>query len=155
MPSQLPYRDCVGIVLLNRDGLVFAGERIGMTGAWQMPQGGIDKGESPGDAALRELAEETSVTQAKILDQTPDWLTYDLPPELVGKAWKGRYRGQRQLWYAMAFEGRNSEIDIHGVEHPEFSSWKWMTTGQIMAAIVPFKRDVYAEVFAVFADLTA
>lgn len=102
MPTQLPYRDCVGIVLLNTDGLILAGERLGLPGSWQMPQGGIDKGETPRDAALRELEEETGTAKARIIKQTTEWLTYDLPPELLGKAWKGRYRGQRQLWFALS-----------------------------------------------------
>ncbi len=155
MPTQLPYRDCVGIVLLNTDGLILAGERLGLPGSWQMPQGGIDKGETPRDAALRELEEETGTAKARIIKQTTEWLTYDLPPELLGKAWKGRYRGQRQLWFAMAFDGSDDEIDIHGVDHPEFASWKWMSAADILKAIVPFKRDVYSEVFEAFADLTA
>ena len=155
MPTQLPYRDCVGIVLLNADGQILAGERLGLPGSWQMPQGGIDKGETPRDAALRELEEETGTAKARIIKQTTEWLTYDLPPELLGKAWKGRYRGQRQLWFAMAFDGSDDEIDSHGVDHPEFSSWKWMSAADILKAIVPFKRDVYSEVFEAFADLTA
>ena len=155
MPTQLPYRDCVGIVLFNTDGLILAGERLGLPGSWQMPQGGIDKGEEPREAALRELEEETGTAKAQIIEQTTEWLTYDLPPELVGKAFKGRYRGQRQLWFAMMFEGSDNEIDVHGVDHPEFASWQWMTRADILATIVPFKRDVYAEVFEAFADLTA
>ncbi len=155
MPTQLPYRDCVGIVLLNADGLIFVGERVGLPGSWQMPQGGIDKSEEPRAAALRELEEETGTPNARIIRQTTDWLTYDLPPDLVGKAWKGRYRGQRQLWFAMAFEGSDQDINIHDVEHPEFASWQWMTRADILDAIIAFKRDVYAEVFEAFADLTA
>ncbi len=155
MPADLPYRDCAGAVLINRDGLIFAGERIGMPGAWQMPQGGIDKGESPQEAALRELEEETGVRNSTIVAQTPEWLTYDLPEHLIGKALKGHYRGQRQLWLAMAFRGDDAEIDISAVEHPEFESWEWMRPKDIMRVIVPFKRNVYAQIFEAFADLTA
>ena len=141
------------MVLLDGGGKIFAAQRIDMPGSWQMPQGGIDKGESPRDAALRELAEEIGTARAEILAETRDWLTYDLPPELLGKALKGRYRGQKQKWFAMRFTGTDAEIDIAGVDHPEFDAWRWMTPGDVLAAIVPFKRDVYDAVFAEFADL--
>ncbi|MBC6439055.1 MAG: RNA pyrophosphohydrolase [Rhodospirillales bacterium] len=149
--KERSYRDCVGIVLINGSGLVFAAERMGMPGAWQMPQGGIDKGESPEEAALRELAEETGIVDVTVLQQTREWLYYDLP-EPLRKRW---YRGQRQIWFAMQFDGRDSEINVEGVDDPEFVSWRWMTPTAIIDAIVDFKREVYAEVFKRFDGLTA
>lgn len=153
MAGDLPYRRCAGVVLLGGRGRVFAGQRIDMPGCWQLPQGGIDKGESPRDAALRELEEEVGTARGEIIAESSGWLTYDLPPELLGKALKGRYRGQKQKWFAMRFAGTDDDIDIHGVAHPEFDAWCWMTPGQVLGAIVPFKRGVYEAVFAEFADL--
>jgi putative (di)nucleoside polyphosphate hydrolase len=147
MVSDLPYRPCVGVVLINADGSVFAGERIDTPGAWQMPQGGIDRNEDPRDAALRELWEETGVTSDKVLieAETADWLTYDLPPELLGKVWKGRYRGQRQKWFLMVLTAPDSAIDITRPPR-EFSRWQWMTPEALLDAIVPFKRATYRAV---------
>lgn len=153
--TVLPYRHCAGIVLLNGKGAVFAAQRIDMPGAWQMPQGGIDKGESPRQAALRELEEEIGTARGTVLAETADWLTYDLPPELLCKALKGRYRGQKQKWFAVRFVGLDGDIDIHGVQHPEFDAWRWMTPAAILEAIVPFKREVYDAVFLEFGDLIA
>lgn len=144
-------------MLINRAGLVWVGRRIDMPGDaegrghwWQMPQGGIDDGERPDAAALRELYEETDVRSVEPLGETSEWLTYDLPPELVGVAWKGKYRGQRQKWFAMRFTGDDAEIDIgprdgHSVE---FSTWKWSKPSELVASIVPFKREVYEQVVA-------
>jgi len=146
--TDLPYRPCVGVTLINPAGLIFAGRRIDTTApAWQMPQGGIDAGEDPQAAALRELSEETGVRpdRVSILDSTPGWLTYDLPPELLGKTWGGRYRGQKQKWYLMRFLGEDSEIDI-ARDHPEFSEWRWIGPDEMIAAIVPFKRAIYRQV---------
>jgi putative (di)nucleoside polyphosphate hydrolase len=151
-PADLPYRPCVGVTLINRDGLIFAGRRIDSAApAWQMPQGGIDAGERPRDAALRELREETGVRpeRVEVLGKTPGWLTYDLPPELLGRVWGGRYRGQKQKWFLMRFLGEDSEIDI-AREHPEFSEWRWIGADEMVAAIVPFKRAIYAQVVAHF-----
>jgi putative (di)nucleoside polyphosphate hydrolase len=150
--ESLPYRPCAGVVLINRDGLVFGGQRIDNPGkAWQMPQGGLDFGELPEEAALRELTEETGVPRGKVevLAQTRDWITYELPDELLGKLWKGKYRGQEQMWFAMRFLGDDSDIDI-ATETAEFSQWQWMTPEALIETIVPFKRHVYE---AVFADL--
>ncbi|SMO76091.1 RNA pyrophosphohydrolase [Paracoccus laeviglucosivorans] len=156
-PSGLPYRPCAGVVLINGDGLVFAGQRIDNPGhAWQMPQGGIDSGETPREAALRELVEETGVTPdlVEIIGESPDWVTYDLPPELLGKVWKGRFGGQQQKWLALRFLGADGDVKIE-TEHPEFDRWQWMRASDLVAGIVPFKRAVYEQVFRDFGDLVA
>lgn len=152
--EKLPYRPCVGVMLINRDGLVFAGKRIDNPGpAWQMPQGGIDAGEAPRDAALRELEEETGVASAlvNVLAETRDWIPYDLPIELVPRLWKGRFRGQEQKWFLMRFSGTDSQVDIRTAT-PEFSEWRWMPPDQLLTSIVPFKRATYAQVFDAFRD---
>lgn len=152
-PNGLPYRACAGVVLMNAHGRVFAGHRIdNPADAWQMPQGGIDAGEDPRAAALRELWEETGIDPAlcEIVAESPDWICYDLPPELVGKVWKGRYGGQRQKWFLVRYDGTDAQIGI-ATEHPEFDDWRWMTPAEIEAKIVPFKRDVYRQVFRLFA----
>jgi len=150
--DRLPYRPCVGVTLVNPAGLIFAGQRLDSeVPAWQMPQGGIDRGESPEAAALRELEEEIGVApdRVEVLDATPGWLRYDLPPELVGKVWRGRFRGQEQRWFLMRFLGRDDEIRLD-TEHPEFASWRWIAADELLDAIVPFKRAIYAEVIARF-----
>ena len=152
--EALPYRPCVGIVLINAEGRIFAGQRLdNPTPAWQMPQGGIDDGEKPKEAALRELWEETGVTAelVEVIAKTEDWVTYDLPSEMVGKIWKGRYRGQKQKWFLLRFNGTDAQVNI-ATEHPEFSHWDWKTPQELLDSIVPFKRAVYAEVFAAFKD---
>lgn len=150
-PGGLPYRPCAGVVLINADGLIFAGRRIDMPGAWQMPQGGIDPGEDPHTAALRELVEETGVSPDKVevLGETPGWVHYDLPPELLGKVWKGRYGGQRQKWVLMRFLGEDADIRID-TDHPEFQEWRWMPAAELLGNIVPFKLGVYEEVLGAF-----
>ncbi|MFV2051424.1 RNA pyrophosphohydrolase [Aliiroseovarius sp. YM-037] len=148
--AHLPYRPCVGVMLANADGRIFAGQRIDTDiPAWQMPQGGIDEGENARDAALRELWEETGVVAdlVSIEAETRDWVAYDLPHDLVPKLWKGRYRGQKQRWFLMRFQGSDSDIQIE-TEHPEFSRWKWVTAQEMLDSIVPFKRDLYAKVVA-------
>jgi len=141
-------------MLVNRPGLVFVGQRFdSIAEAWQMPQGGIDPGEDPYTAALRELEEETGVPPHLVepLAETADWLTYDLPPELMGVLWKGRYRGQRQKWYALRFLGNDADVrlDAHAHNgHAEFSAWRWATLDQLADLIVPFKRDLYAQLIA-------
>lgn len=147
------YRRGVGIMLLNRDGKVFVGRRIDQEEeAWQMPQGGIDRGETPRDAAFRELREETGTDKADVVAESKDWLTYDLPGALRGRLWRGRYVGQKQKWFAMRFQGRDEDIDL-ATHHPEFSAWRWVGHDQLVTLIVPFKRALYGDVLAEFAHL--
>lgn len=152
MTSDLPYRPCVGVVLINREGLIFAGQRIDSPSpAWQMPQGGIDKGERPSVAALRELQEETGVTMGHVtpLAKMKGWVTYDLPPELLGRVWGGKYRGQKQKWFLYRFDGEDHQIRINQ-DHPEFSAWAWVRADDLVQGIVPFKRAVYEKVIEAF-----
>lgn len=160
-PLSLPYRPCVGIMALNRHGHVWIGRRMQRPGKevaggwWQMPQGGIDPGEDPGAAARRELAEETGMHSVEILAETRDWHPYDLPPHLMGRIWGGKYRGQTQKWFAMRFLGSDSEIDLAPPGHEaEFDAWRWAPLDDVLALIVPFKRDVYASIFAEFGAIT-
>lgn len=149
---SLPYRPCVGVVLVNAEGLIFAGQRIdNPSPAWQMPQGGIDEGEKPKEAAFRELWEETGVTRDLVdpIAKTHGWVTYDLPPELLGKVWGGKYRGQKQKWFLFRFKGADSDVKI-ATDHPEFSTWRWIGAEEMVASIVPFKRAVYEEVVRSF-----
>lgn len=153
--TTLPYRPCVGVMLVNASGHIFVGQRIDTEQpAWQMPQGGIDAGEDARTAALRELVEETGVTAdlARIEAETSEWLRYDLPPDLAGRMWKGRYRGQEQKWFLARFHGDDSQIVIK-TAHPEFSKWRWLPPADLVASIVPFKRAVYAAVLAEFESL--
>lgn len=150
--KNLPYRLGAGVVLINPEGLIFAGRRRDTdAAAWQMPQGGIDKGEDPAQAAMRELWEETGVTSdlVTLLAEAPDWFAYDLPPELLGNVWKGKYRGQKQRWFLYRFNGRDDQVNI-ATEHPEFSDWRWIGAEEMLDAIVPFKRPLYAEIIAAF-----
>jgi putative (di)nucleoside polyphosphate hydrolase len=160
--ASLPYRPCVGVMVLNRDGLAFIGRRtdgpehVDLTHVWQMPQGGIDKGEDPWPAALRELQEETSITSVKKLAEVPDWLAYDLPKDIADHVWKGRYRGQTQKWYALRFTGDESEINILepvGGHKPEFVEWRWEPMRNLPDLVIGFKRDVYQKVVTAFAHL--
>jgi putative (di)nucleoside polyphosphate hydrolase len=164
--AGLPYRPCVGIALFNRDGRVWIGMRSdkdaeGEGGGhwWQMPQGGLDTGEDPHVAALRELYEETSVKSVRLIREAPDWFTYDLPTDLVPTSWGGRYRGQKQKWFALRFEGDENEIDVlhpgGGKHKAEFTDWRWERLQRLPDLIVPFKRRVYEQVVAAFADIAA
>ncbi|MFD2738279.1 RNA pyrophosphohydrolase [Sulfitobacter aestuarii] len=150
--AQLPYRPCVGVMVVNGAGEVFVGQRRDRdTDAWQMPQGGVEPGEDPREAALRELEEETGISRdlVKIEAETETWLPYDLPHELVPNIWKGRFRGQEQKWFLMRFSGRDDQINI-ATEHPEFSQWRWLAARDLVGQIVPFKRAVYARVLDEF-----
>lgn len=150
--AKLPYRPCVGIMLRNAEGGVFVGQRVDRDmDAWQMPQGGVDAGEDPRDAAFRELEEETGVTadKARLVAETQNWFPYDLPHELVPKLWKGRFRGQEQKWFLFDFHGSDADITIE-TEIPEFSQWRWMPVDDLLDQIVPFKREVYAQVVEAF-----
>ena len=163
--EHLPYRPCVGTMVINRAGLVFIGRRKGgpehvdITHAWQMPQGGVDPGEDPWPAALRELYEETNIRSVEKLGEIEEWLAYDIPPDIVGQAWKGKYRGQRQKWYALRFTGDEREIDVatpaSGAHEPEFVEWRWEPMRNLPGLVVPFKRAAYERIvqeFSRFAD---
>ena len=156
--EDLPYRPCVGLLVLNREGRAFIGRRssgpehIDETHVWQMPQGGIDRGEDPWPAALRELYEETSIRSIEKLGEIEDWLAYDIPRDIVGQAWGGKYRGQTQKWFALRFTGEEADIDLTSHE-PEFSSYQWVAMDELPGLIVPFKRDTYKQVIAAFAPL--
>lgn len=148
MTTDLPYRPCVGIMLFNQDGKVFVGKRIDQTvESWQMPQGGIDKGESPRDAALRELEEEAGTAKAEIIAEMDEWVTYDLPEHLIGVAFHGKYKGQKQKWFALRFTGSDADIDLTAHD-PEFSDFRWVTLEELPELIVPFKRETYRAVIA-------
>jgi len=154
------YRPCVGIMLLNPQGLVWVGRRFqkqnddGVGHWWQMPQGGIDGNEDPAAAALRELEEETAVRSAEIIAEAPGWYNYDLPDQLIGKSWKGKYRGQTQKWFAARFTGEDSEINLAPPGHKqEFDRWRWVKMHEVIDAIVPFKKPVYEQVIAAFTHL--
>jgi len=164
--ESLPYRDCVGVAVFNSEGNVFIGRRKGegdpddsaKQGApWQMPQGGIDKGEDPLKAALRELHEETNISTVSLLAEAPEWIYYDLPDEALGIALKGKYRGQRQRWFAFAFTGRDGEIDVAtpggGKFRAEFDAWRWEKLTRTPGLIVPFKKLAYDKVVEAFADI--
>lgn len=156
-PAVLPYRPCVGVMLVNREGLAFVGRRIDNREGdwWQMPQGGVDPGEDIQAAALRELAEETGVAPGlvSIISRTRDELRYDLPESLIGKLWGGRFRGQRQHWFLARFSGDDSDVRLDAHDPPEFEDWKWVSPDLLPELIVPFKRRVYAAVLAEFRAL--
>lgn len=158
--ESLPYRPCVGVAVFNRAGRVFIGRRtegpehVDETHVWQMPQGGIDKGEDPWPAALRELYEETNIRSVERLAEIEEWLAYDLPPDVAARAWSGRYRGQTQKWYALRFTGEEREIDVArpggGGHKPEFLAWRWEPIANVASLVIPFKQAVYARVAAEF-----
>ena len=155
--SDLPYRPNVGAVVFNRAGLVLVARRADLpnaeapAGGWQLPQGGIDEGEDPRGAILRELAEEIGTTRAEVIGEHDAWLTYDLPPELIGVALHGRYRGQRQRWFALRFTGEDTDIRLDLDPHPEFDAWRWVELAALPELAVPFKRPIYEILTASFA----
>ncbi len=166
--NKMPYRQCVGAAVFNAEGRVFIGRRMpeddpedsAERGApWQMPQGGIDRGEKPIDAVYRELFEETSIRSVELIMEAPEWIRYDLPDAMLGIALKGKYRGQEQRWFAFRFTGEESEIDVlspgGGAHAPEFDSWRWERLEALPDLIVPFKRDAYQEIVKAFTDLPA
>ncbi|HXD44609.1 MAG TPA: RNA pyrophosphohydrolase [Pseudolabrys sp.] len=158
--ESLPYRPCAGIMVINTYGRVFVGRRAGgpehvdPTHVWQMPQGGIDEGEDPYKAALRELYEETNITSVEKLGEMPGWLAYDIPRDIIGEAWGGKYKGQKQKWYALRFSGDDREINITapggGKHEPEFIDWRWVSMRDLPELVVPFKRDTYEQVVRAF-----
>jgi putative (di)nucleoside polyphosphate hydrolase len=154
--ESLPYRPCAGIMLANRDGKVFVGQRIDSISniAWQMPQGGIDDGEEPEEAMLRELEEETGISRdlVDIIARSREEYLYDLPMELIGKLWKGQWRGQRQWWFLLRFKGEDSDVNI-ATAHQEFSEWQWVDPAELPQLIVPFKRRIYEGLVTEFAEL--
>ena len=164
-PEDLSYRPGVGVALFNREGRVLLGRRKRRRSSskdssgheWQMPQGGIDKGETPRAAALRELYEETNVMNVSFLAEAPQWLSYDLPQDIAANRWKGRFRGQKQKWFAFRFEGSEDEIDIQrpalGAHPPEFDAWRWEDIDALPALVIPFKREVYEAVVSMFRSL--
>ena len=161
-PSSLPYRPCVGVMVFNRHGDVWVGRRVGspnqghLSAFWQMPQGGIDDGEAPAAAAVRELQEETGIRSATIVAESRAWYPYDLPPDLQGQIWGGKFRGQTQRWFALRFTGTDREINIDPVDHErEFVEWRWAPMDELPRLIVPFKRDVYTQVIAEFRHLAS
>jgi putative (di)nucleoside polyphosphate hydrolase len=164
--EKLPYRDCVGTAIFNAEGLVFIGRRKPDEGSedtsevaapWQMPQGGIDKGEAPPETALREMFEETSIRSVELIAEAPEWIYYDLPDEALGIALKGKYRGQRQRWFAFRFVGDESEINVaapgDGTAPAEFDRWRWEKLEALPDLIVPFKREAYRQIVAAFRDI--
>jgi putative (di)nucleoside polyphosphate hydrolase len=156
MTQNLPYRLNVGAALFNRDGRIFIGRRAdlasGATGNWQLPQGGVDEGEDLRTAVLRELEEEIGTSNAEIIAEHPEWHSYDLPPHLIGQAFGGRYRGQRQRWFALRFLGAESDIRLDAHAHPEFVAWRWATLAELPSLAVPFKRDIYTRLATDFAQ---
>lgn len=154
MMTDLAYRPAAGVMLLNREGKVWVGQRLDNTlEAWQMPQGGLDAGEDPLDGALRELEEETGIgrDQVEIIARAPSELTYDLPDDMVGKLWKGKWKGQRQTWFLLRFTGSDADVNL-ATAHPEFRAWQWADPADLPAFIVPFKKQLYEDVLAAFRD---
>lgn len=149
-PDNRHYRLCAGVMLFDRAGRVWVGQRIDTPGAWQMPQGGIGKGEEPLTAARRELHEEIGCDNVELLGEVRGWLKYEVPPAIAATAWNGKYRGQMQKWFAFRYLGSDADIDVHGVEHPEFNAWRWVEIDQVAGLIVDFKRPVYEAVVAEF-----
>jgi putative (di)nucleoside polyphosphate hydrolase len=162
-PTEITaYRPCVGVMLLNKQGYVWIGRRFekqndeGVGKWWQMPQGGIDEGEDPKTAVLRELTEETGITSARVVAEAEKWFTYDLPQHLIGKSWKGKYRGQKQKWFALEFLGEDTEINLKPPgQKQEFDEWRWAKMDEMLDLIIPFKREVYVDVIASFRHLGA
>lgn len=152
--ENLPYRPSVGAMLINAQGRVFVAQRLDFPSqAWQMPQGGIEHGEDPAIAVLRELKEEIGTDKVEIIAQSERWRDYDLPDQLIGVLWGGKYRGQRQKWFILRFLGSDEDIDLESHGEPEFSAWKWVDVEQIVGLIVPFKRAIYADIVSEFRSI--
>ncbi|MBK8173778.1 MAG: RNA pyrophosphohydrolase [Rhodospirillales bacterium] len=153
-PKPLPYRRGVGAVLFNAAGLVFVARRIDTPGAnWQLPQGGVDPREKPREAVLRELKEEIGTDKAQVIAKSRHWYCYDLPDDLIGKVWGGKFRGQKQRWFALRFNGVDADIDLAADDHPEFDAWRWTSIETLPGLAVPFKRSLYSSLLVEFAHL--
>lgn len=151
--ENLLYRPCVGITLFNEDGKVFVGERIDTPGAWQMPQGGADPGETVEETAIREMREEIGTDKAEIITIADKKIRYDLPDHLIQKLWNGKYRGQEQTWVAAKFIGNDNDINLNAFNPPEFTDWQWVNLSKTLDLIVPFKRDIYSQIIDLFKDI--
>lgn len=153
--STLPYRPCVGIALFNHENKVFVGERIDTPGAWQMPQGGVDPGETPQQTALRELAEEVGTNNVEIIETAKQTICYDLPEPTRSRLWNGKYRGQEQTWVAARYKGKDHEINLNAFDPPEFTNWQWIELERTIDLIVPFKKELYNKIIELFSHISS
>ena len=154
LSTRTDYRLCAGIMLFSRTGKIWVGQRIDTPNAWQMPQGGINENEEPSAAAIREIQEEIGSDNVRLLSESKEWLTYDLPLEIATQIWNGKYKGQKQKWFAFLFLGEDNEIDVHEVDEPEFQSWRWVDATELVSLAIDFKRPVYEAVVSEFYKLS-